>query len=177
MAIWATLHEVERSPAPRRSLVLLVRRFLPSGLAAALALAVAATPAGAASAGRTSLSSVPSVRDIAGPVAPSERDADVSVGSTVGTPNSPPIPPITGTKPAVPAAPPGDGQRQGNVVAVFQDPSDPLIVIEVNSGYLTVRLRCGSLCPNIHLGDYVVAEGRRRSESVFDAVEVWVVSP
>lgn len=74
-------------------------------------------------------------------------------------------------------APPGDGQRQGNVVAVFQDPSDPLIVISAGSGYLTVRLRCGNLCPSIHLGDYVVAEGRRRSDDVFDAVEVWVVSP
>ena len=74
-------------------------------------------------------------------------------------------------------APPGESQRQGNVVAVFQDPSDPLIVISVGSEYLTVRLRCGSLCPSIHLGDYVVAEGRRRSEDVFDAVEVWVVSP
>lgn len=62
-------------------------------------------------------------------------------------------------------------------MAVFQDPADPLIVISIGSGYLTVRLRCGNLCPSIHLGDYVVAEGHRRSEAVFDAVEVWVVSP
>ena len=173
MAIWATLHDVGRSPAPRRSLVLLVRRLLPGGLAVALALAVAATPAGATSPGWPRLSDVVPVRDIAGPLAPDERDADVSIGSPAGTPNAP----ATGSKSAVPMAPPGESQRQGNVVAVFQDPSDPLIVISVGSGYLTVRLRCGSLCPSIHLGDYVVAEGRRRSDDVFDAVEVWVVSP
>jgi hypothetical protein len=176
MAIWATLHVVGRSPAPRRSLVLLVRRLLQSGLAMTLTLALAATPAGAASASRTPLDDAPPVRDIAGPVAPSERDAGVSVGTTTGSPAAP----ESGTSPGgavTPPATPGDGQRQGNVVAVFQDPADPLIVIAVNSGYLTVRLRCGSLCPSIHLGDYVVAEGHRRSESVFDAVDIWVVSP
>ena len=173
MAIWATLHNVGRSPAPRRSLVLLVRRLLPGGLAAALALVVAATPVGAASVNRTPLDDAVPMRDIAGPAVPSERDADVGSGSSSGTP----VGPASGIKSPVSTAPPGEGQRQGNVVAVFQDPSDPLIVISVGSGYLTVRLRCGSLCPSIHLGDYVVAEGIRRSDSVFDAVEVWVVSP
>jgi hypothetical protein len=72
---------------------------------------------------------------------------------------------------------PGDVQRQGNVVALFDDPADPLIVLAVENGYLTVRLRCGPLCPNIRLGDYVVAEGRRRSAAVLDARDVWVVTP
>jgi len=72
---------------------------------------------------------------------------------------------------------PGDVQRQGNVVALFDDPTDPLIVLAVENGYLTVRLRCGPLCPSIRIGDYVVAEGRRRSEAVLDARDVWVVSP
>jgi hypothetical protein len=71
----------------------------------------------------------------------------------------------------------GEEQRQGNVVAVIADPVDPLIVIEVENGYLTVRLRCGSLCPSVHLGDYVVVEGERRSEAVLDASEVWVATP
>ena len=72
---------------------------------------------------------------------------------------------------------PEDVQQQGSVVAVFQDPVDPLIVIAVDHGYLTVRLRCGDRCPTIHQGDYVVAEGSSRSEAVFDADDVWVVTP
>jgi len=75
------------------------------------------------------------------------------------------------------AARPEDVQQQGSVVAVFDDPADPLIVIAVDHGYLTVRLRCGDRCPTIHRGDYVVAEGLGRSEAVFDAVDVWVVTP
>ena len=173
MAIWATLHEVGRSPAPRRSLVLLVRRLLLGGLAVALALVLAVTPAGAASTGVSPLGGVTSMRDIAEPASQSVRDGDASIGSPVRVPNTP----TASIKPGVSTGPPGDGQRQGNVVAVFQDPADPLIVISIGSGYLTVRLRGGSLCPSIHLGDYVVAEGHRRSEAVFDAVEVWVVSP
>jgi hypothetical protein len=83
------------------------------------------------------------------------------------------MPSVTGKAPAL-----ADVQRQGSVVAVFEDPSDPLIVIAVEeNGYVTVRLRCGSLCPSIHLGDYVVVEGQRRSEAVLDASDVWVASP
>jgi len=72
---------------------------------------------------------------------------------------------------------PEDFQQQGSVVAVFDDPVDPLIVLAVDHGYLTVRLRCGSRCPTIHPGDYVIAEGQNRSEAVFDAMDIWIVSP
>lgn len=166
MALWATLHGGEQVPVLRRSFAVRVRRSLLGGLAALLALTLAGSSTGAASASTLPVFEPGRVRDIAGPLQPGERDA----GATAVTPARP-------TSGGQPVAPPGDGQRQGNVVAVFQDPIDPLIVISANSSYLTVRLRCGALCPNIHLGDYVVAEGRRRSEAVFDAVEVWVVAP
>ncbi|MCC7372935.1 MAG: hypothetical protein IT306_31270 [Chloroflexi bacterium] len=145
-----------------------VRRSLLGGLAALLALTLAGSSTGDASASPVPAFGLGRAQDIASPVQPAERDAD----TTAIVPARPPAggQPGTGT-------PRGDGQRQGSVVAVFQDPADPLIVISAATGYLTVRLRCGDLCPSIHLGDYVVAEGRRRSDAVFDAVEVWVVAP
>jgi hypothetical protein len=109
-----------------------------------------------------------SSRDVGGPDVSGERDGEV----IVTVPGSPQEPSSAGKPGRL-----GEVQRQGSVVAVFEDPFDPLIVIAVENGYLTVRLRCGLLCPSIHLGDYVVAEGRRRSEAVLDAVEVWVVAP
>jgi hypothetical protein len=96
------------------------------------------------------------------------RDGELSISSPMGTR----MPSVTGKAPNL-----ADVQRQGSVVAVFEDPSDPLIVIAVENGYVTVRLRCGSLCPSIHLGDYVVVEGQRRSEAVLDASDVWVAAP
>ncbi|MGE3269961.1 MAG: hypothetical protein AB7P40_14510 [Chloroflexota bacterium] len=145
--------------------MILVRRWLPAYLAVALVLSVSATSASAARAAPTG---IVHVRDIGGPITSGERDAGVA-----GPPAEQATPAPVSRTPSAPA----DIQRQGSVVAVFMDPADPLIVLAVESGYLTVRLRCGNLCPSIHLGDYVVAEGRRRSEAVLDAVEVWVVTP
>lgn len=165
MDMWATLHSVERSPAPRPSRLLRTRELVSSGLALVLTFGAAMTPS-------RCVSAAPEppgwVRGVAGPVAAGPHEAGEA------EPVSNPAPePAAGGKPTVP----GDAQRQGNVVAVFLDPSDPLIVISAENGYVTVRLRCGSLCPTIRLGDFVVAEGRRRSEAVFDASEVWVVQP
>lgn len=108
---------------------------------------------------------VVAIRDVNGPELSGPREGDVSV--------SQPRPP----EPPGKTARAGGVQRQGSVVAVFQDPADPLIVIAVENGFVTVRLRCGTLCPRIHLGDYVVVEGQRRSEAVLDAVDVWVATP
>lgn len=106
-------------------------------------------------------------QDISGPDVGAGRDGESTISQA--EPWRPPAPPDKSARAS-------GVQRQGSVVAVFQDPADPLIVIAVESGYVTVRLRCGTLCPNIHLGDYVVVEGQRRSEAVFDAVDVWVAA-
>jgi len=161
-----------RSPAPRRWWVTLRIPTFYSALAGALALALVVVPPAPVSASSAAVSRAAPTQDIAGPVMPPDRDP-AAAGSATGVHG----PPSTETRPSGVSAPPGDGQRQGSVVAVFQDPNDPLIVISAGASYLTVRLRCGALCPSIHLGDYIVAEGRRRSEAVFDAVEIWVVSP
>lgn len=178
MAVWVTLHALVRPPVPRRLLVTLRTTEIGRELAALLAVAIvtvisAATPASSALAASAAAGRAAPAQDIAGPVLPVDSDAATTGSGTTGIYG----PPTSGTRAAGVSAPPGDGQRQGAVVAVFQDPNDPLIVISVGASYLTVRLRCGALCPSIHLGDYVVAEGRRRSEAVFDAVEIWVVSP
>ena len=149
---------------------MLHRRLLAGGLAGILVLTLLGLPASVVMASPGGPGWQHHVRDTSGPLQPAEHDAASPTGL------APTTPPASNT-PAGPGAPPGDDQRQGSVVAVFADPADPLIVISVETGYVTVRLRCGALCPSIHLGDYVVAEGRRRSEAVFDAVEIWVVSP
>jgi hypothetical protein len=163
MAEWATKHGRERSPAQRRSLTVLVRRSLAAGLLLASGLLlVTPHPVSATASAPTA------VRDVNGPEVSAERDGDATV-----LPAGPAQAPILPGK----TARVGGIQRQGSVVAVFEDPADPLIVIAVENGYVTVRLRCGTLCPSIHLGDYVVVEGQRRSEAVLDAVDVWVAAP
>lgn len=162
MAEWATIHAFRRSPALRRSLIVLVGRSLVAGLLAAWLLAGTPDPA------RAVALTAPVPYDVGGAGVTGARDGELSVSSPTGTR----IPTVSGKAPGL-----ADVQRQGSVVAVFEDPSDPLIVIAVESGYVTVRLRCGSLCPSIHLGDYVVVEGQRRSEAVLDASDVWVASP
>jgi hypothetical protein len=112
------------------------------------------------------------IRDIGGPESNGERAGGASISPGTGGPDGTQATAIVGGP-----ARPNELQRQGSVVAVFEDPADPLIVLAVENGYVTVRLRCGALCPSIHRGDYVIAEGRRRSEAVFDAEEVWVVVP
>jgi hypothetical protein len=103
------------------------------------------------------------LRDVGGPDTSDEPGPSPGLVATPGGPGKMPQP---------------EGlQQQGNVVAIFEDPTDPLIVIAVDHGYLTIRLRCGARCPPIQLGDYVVAEGHVRSEAVFDAVDVWIVNP
>jgi hypothetical protein len=149
--------------------VALGRRWIGGGVAGLLALAFVGVPTLPAGASPSAASRALPAHDIAGPIVPVAPDPAATAGVHG--------PPSSGARPAGVSAPPGDGQRQGSVVAVFQDPLDPLIVISAGNSYLTVRLRCGSLCPSIHLGDYVVAEGRRRSEAVFDALEIWVVAP
>jgi hypothetical protein len=163
MADWATMHGGKRSPALRRSLVVLVRRSH-IGLVGLLLACALLTPHSASAAIPPSFP----VQDISGPDLSGGRDGDPSISQT-GAPRTPQIPGKTARA--------GGVQRQGSVVAVFQDPADPLIVIAVESGYVTVRLRCGTLCPSISLGDYVVVEGQRRSEAVLDAVDVWVAAP
>jgi hypothetical protein len=111
------------------------------------------------------------IRDVGGPDSSGERAGGTGVAPSAGAPGA------AQTTAVGAPAPPSDLQRQGSVVAVFEDPADPLIVLAVENDYVTVRLRCGALCPSIHRGDYVIAEGRRRSEAVFDAEEVWVVAP
>jgi hypothetical protein len=166
MAEWATKHGSERSPGLGRSLIVLVGRSLTAGLLGVLLtcppLAAAPTSANA------TLPSEVVARDVNGPNVNAERDGDATIAPS-GTARVP-IP--TGKTARVEGV-----QRQGSVVAVFEDPADPLIVIAVENGYVTVRLRCGTLCPSIHLGDYVVVEGQRRSEAVLDAVDVWVAAP
>jgi hypothetical protein len=166
MAEWATKHSRKRSPALRRSLIVLVRRSLIAGLLGVLLSVPPLSAAPAPTSGH--LPADIAARDINGPDVNAERDGDVTLAPS-GTARVP-IP--TGKTARV-----GGVQRQGSVVAVFEDPADPLIVIAVENGYVTVRLRCGSLCPSIHLGDYVVVEGQRRSEAVLDAVDVWVAAP
>jgi hypothetical protein len=163
MAEWATKHGRWRSPTLRRSLIVLVRRTR-FGLLSLLLAWVLLTPSSASAAITTGLI----VQDISDPDISAGRDGEAST-SQAGAPRPPEPPGKTARA--------GGVQRQGSVVAVFQDPADPLIVIAVESGYVTVRLRCGTLCPRIHLGDYVVVEGQRRSEAVLDAVDVWVATP
>ncbi len=206
MPVWATMCGAEWSPAPGRPFVRLVRRITVVGLTVGVALLLMLTPASAASAstndgpGHRDVRGVPNpndgrarpvrdstltsqgrtqlpwqaagrspIRDVGGPEASGERAG----GAGIATPSG-----ATGTTVSV-SGPGrnGDVQRQGSVVAVFEDPADPLIVVAVENGYVTIRLRCGILCPIIHRGDYVIAEGRRRSEAVFDAEAVWVVAP
>jgi hypothetical protein len=165
MAEWATKHGSKRSSAPGRSLIVLVGRSLTAGL---LGVLLTCPPLVAATSASATLPPAIVARDINGPDVNVERDGDATLAPS-GTARVP-IP--TGKTARI-----GGVQRQGSVVAVFEDPADPLIVIAVESGYVTVRLRCGSLCPSIHLGDYVVVEGQRRSEAVLDAVDVWVAAP
>ena len=142
---------------------MLVRRTVIVGLLTTWLLAAVAGPAQAA------LPVEVAPRDVSGPGV----SGDPNAGAVLPTPGVSEAPIVAGK------APPHltDVQRQGSVVAVFEDPADPLIVIAVENGYITVRLRCGNLCPSIHLGDYVVVEGQRRSEAVLDAVDVWVATP
>lgn len=142
---------------------MLVRRSH-TGLVGLLLVCVLLTPRVASAAIPTSFP----VQDISSPDISGGRDGAPSI-SEPGGGRTPEIPGKTARA--------GGVQRQGSVVAVFQDPADPLIVIAVESGYVTVRLRCGTLCPSINLGDYVVVEGQRRSEAVVDAVDVWVAAP
>ena len=156
MALWAIKHSQWRPSSARRTRALLGGRSL---VACAVLVAVLATPP------PVDATHVPSpiLRDTNGPPL-SLEPVDDGAAQPAG---------VRGV--AQPR--PGDIQRQGSVVALFDDPTDPLIVIAVDNGYLTVRLRCGALCPSIRLGDVVVAAGQRRSEAVLDARDVWVVSP
>lgn len=159
MALWATKHSRGQPLSARLARALLVRRFV---MAVVLLMALLVLPPVHASASHVPVSVI---RDTSGPPVSTETAAD---GQTAATP--------AGARGMVPSQP-GDVLRQGNVVALFHDPTDPLIVLAVEHGYLTVRLRCGSLCPSIRIGDFVVAEGQRRSEAVLDARDVWVVVP
>jgi len=161
MAEWATMHGTQRSSALRRSGIVLVGRSFAAGLVLVVTvLAGAAYPVSAAP--------LFMLRDVGGPGMSGERDGDVTIPSS-----EPSGAPVASGK----ASRLAEIQRQGSVVAVIEDPADPLIVIAVENGYVTVRLRCGTLCPSIHLGDYVVVEGQRRSEAVLDASDVWVATP
>jgi hypothetical protein len=157
MALWATKHSQGRLSSARQWRALAGRRLW---IAALLVLAGAALLP--AQAGATHVPGL-MVRDTSGPPISAAPGADGPAQTA----------PPRGLVPSQP----GDVQRQGNVVALFDDPTDPLIVLAVENGYLTVRLRCGPLCPSIRIGDYVVAEGSRRSEAVLDARDVWVVTP
>jgi hypothetical protein len=188
MVVRATMQGAHQSPASRGSLAATVRRLLVAGLTATViatsrpallaaagepiataSFGVRALPPGDADRARGSAGPAPALHDVGGPELSSEP------GTRPGATSAPS--PARPTDATGKATRPEDIQQQGSVVAVFDDPVDPLIVIAVDHGYLTVRLRCGDRCPTIHRGDYVVAEGLGRSEAVFDADDVWVVGP
>jgi hypothetical protein len=161
MALWATKHSQGRPSSVRLARAVLVRWSVAAVLLIPAALVLAPVQA--------------SAMPVPVPV-PMIRDTSAPPISTEATGGDPAAATSVGARGTVPSQP-GDVLRQGNVVALFNDPTDPLIVLAVENGYLTVRLRCGSLCPSIHIGDFVVAEGQRRSEAVLDARDVWVVVP
>ena len=173
MVVRATMQGASRSPASRGSLTATVGRLLVAGLTAAILATSRPDAAHAASVPLTSAdaSVQPALRDVGGPSASDEPSTEP------GTALAPaPIPVHPASAPGKEVRP-EDLQQQGSVVAVFEDPVDPLIVLAVDGGYITVRLRCGAHCPTIRRGDYVVAEGEGRSEAVFDAVDVWIIGP
>src|SRR4051794_32020365 len=114
MAVWATMRGRERSPVPRRALTWLVKRSLGAGMLVGVVLAIVPVL-------RPSADSVPAFRDSAPPSAIGNQPGP----GAVPTPGPKQGPPTHGT-----LIPPGDVQRQGIVVAVYDDPSDPLIVID-----------------------------------------------
>jgi hypothetical protein len=154
-----------RSPASRGSLAATVGRLLVAGLAATV---IATSRPDAAHAASQLPTAAPPLHDVGGPN---------TAGAPSSEPDAPLPAPVRTTSATGKEVRPEDLQQSGNVVAVFNDPADPLIVIAVDGGYLTVRLRCGAQCPTIHPGDYVVAEGEDRSEAVFDASDVWIIGP
>jgi hypothetical protein len=128
-----------------------------------------ASAPGDAALARRGAGTTPGLHDVGGPASSAEPGALPGPASAAG--------PIRSADGTGKAARPEDVQQQGSVVAIFNDPTDPLIVIAVDHSYLTVRLRCGDRCPTVRTGDYVVADGLGRSEAVFDADDVWVVGP
>ena len=73
-------------------------------------------------------------------------------------------------------------QTEGNVIAVGDDAAvtvgegvgEPAIVIANRDGKVTVILRCGSQCPTVHVGDYVVISGEKIHELLYIAYDVSV---
>jgi hypothetical protein len=165
MVVRATMQGASRSPASRGSLAATIGRLLVAGLAAT---AMAMSQPDATHAASQSRAGAPPLHDVGSPSTAGESSAAPDEAP-------PPLAPARTASATGKEVRPEDLQQQGNVVAVFDDPADPLIVIAVDGGYLTVRLRCGAQCPTIHPGDYVVAEGEDRSEAVFDADDVWIV--
>src|SRR5437660_327112 len=108
MAEWATMHGTLRSPALRRSLIVLVGRSRAAGLLlVAWVLAGAAYPVSAAPLSTLAL------RDISGPGVSGARDGEV----TISSPGASGAPIASGKSTRL-----SEIQRQGSVVAVIEDP-------------------------------------------------------
>jgi hypothetical protein len=67
-----------------------------------------------------------------------------------------------------------DYGSEGNVIAIVTDADEPEIVIANRDGKVTVILRCGSQCPDIKVGDYVVFEGEKINELLYIATDISV---
>jgi len=71
-------------------------------------------------------------------------------------------------------------QTEGNVIEVGgtvaegEGVGEPTIVIANRDGKVTVIMRCGSQCPIVHVGDYVVISGEKIHELLYIAYDVSV---
>ena len=67
-----------------------------------------------------------------------------------------------------------DYGTEGNVIAIVTDADEPEIIIANRDGKVTVIMRCGSQCPDVHVGDYVVIQGEKVNELLYIAEDVSV---
>lgn len=68
-----------------------------------------------------------------------------------------------------------DYVTEGNVIEVVADEQGLTIVIGNIDGRVIVRLRCGTRCPAIGVGDYVEVDGEKVHEQLYEAESVTVV--
>jgi len=67
-----------------------------------------------------------------------------------------------------------DYRTEGNVMEVDLSGAIPRVVIANIDGLEVVRLECDGGCPEIHVGDYLEADGVKENEQLFDAENVTV---
>jgi hypothetical protein len=68
-----------------------------------------------------------------------------------------------------------DVATEGNVLEVVADSQGLTLVIGNVDGRVTVRLRCGSSCPTVRVGNYVEVDGEKVHEQLYEAESVTVV--